>query len=414
MASYSDLTRDKRLGTWIKSFNSKSTTETYLSGWNKYLEYHSEANGGPTTPTQLLNVAIKDKKKPIENRGAIEEDINGFVQWALKKQIAPGSVRQYITALRSFYDFYGYPLIRKKLKIPKNVKKATVKPENIKIEYRPKQVKKLLDVTKSLRDKAVELGIFQSGMDASTIASLNYSHIKEELEAGTMPLMVKLVRPKEGILYRTFLGNDAVGAIKLYLNERKSRGDKIDYNTPLFTSEGTHINKQKRMTTKNFQDNLRNYTIKAGLISKERLEAADFNPARPHALRAGFSTILKLNGVNQDVVDGFLGHTDRYKDAYTLATDDELRKIYSSIEEALSVVGVSSGISEIEGKLKKEIEKQNLFIRGLTGRVQTLETTLTEISENYSDLFEWIAESGTFEDWKKHAREFTQKNRRFN
>ncbi len=382
--SYGALLDDKRLKTWISAV-SKSGWEmpegphkgtynaTYLTSWNLYLKYHEEANGSPTTPTKLLGAVIEDRKKEIEDRGTIEEDITKFAEWTKTQGYSDGSIGRYVTALRSFYKYYGYPLLVHKLKLSKEVRRGAPKVENKKIEYRPEQVKQLLDICKSLRDKAIILTMFQSGMDVSTVATLNYSHV-QEIEGGATPIMINVIRKKGGINYRTFIGHDATTAIRLYLDERRQRGETITAKTALFVSEGTHINKRDRIKTKNIQDNLRKYTLKAKLISKERMDMADFSPARPHALRTGFSTILKLKGVNQDIVDGFLGHSDKYNNAYTGAADEELREIYQGIEKALSVFGVSTGIDEVEARLNQKLERKDYVINGLEEKINELAT----------------------------------------
>ena len=73
---------------------------------------------------------------------------------------------------------------------------------------------------------------------------------------------------------------------------------------------------------------MRYAALKAGLVTKEELDSADFNPARPHSIRTAFISILKMAGMNDMLVEYFCGHTIFATDqAYFRITVDELRKI---------------------------------------------------------------------------------------
>ena len=60
---------------------------------------------------------------------------------------------------------------------------------------------------------------------------------------------------------------------------------------------------------------------------------------------------MRLSGLDQGLVEYFLGHADRYSGAYAIYTDEELRKLYSKHEHVLSVRG-SGNIREVEEKLQ--------------------------------------------------------------
>lgn len=46
----------------------------------------------------------------------------------------------------------------------------------------------LVDYAPTLRDREIILFLFQGGFDVSTLCSLNYGDIKDELEAGKVPI----------------------------------------------------------------------------------------------------------------------------------------------------------------------------------------------------------------------------------
>jgi hypothetical protein len=100
---------------------------------------------------------------------------------------------------------------------------------------------------------------------------------------------------------------------------------------------------------------------------------ADINPARPHALRSGFSSILKLEGVNELFVEYMMGHVIPYNGAYFRPHPEELRKVYSEHEHALSITEAAIPAGEIEKKLRLEMDKQKSVIENLEKRVLEIE-----------------------------------------
>jgi integrase/recombinase XerD len=384
---------------WLDSVQ-PATQEKYKTAWSVLIQFYEEVKGVKTTPEKLLKRLIADRKKPIEKQGEIEQDLNAWVKWLEKDYsirdrglkngktgvigVSANTVKTYITAIRSFFSYYGFPL-SKKAKLPRHIRLSNGKVENTKIEYRPEKIKKLLSVVKSHRDKAIILLMFQSGMDISTACSLNYGDVKEGLERGEEPLMVHVKRPKVGLNYRTFLGHDSIEAIKTYLNERRMKySEKLEWETPLFTVEGAHVMKGTRIKPKNFQDNMREYVVLSGLVSKERMERADFSPARPHALRSGFSSIARLKGLNERLIDYFMGHSDPYGGAYNQTTNKELKEKYLEIEPALSVSSVSN-FSDIEAKLRSDMERVTATNDALTSKVLQLEQDFKTMKE----LIQW-------------------------
>jgi integrase/recombinase XerD len=216
--------------------------------------------------------------------------------------------------------------------------------------------------------------MFQSGMDVSTICSLNYGDVERELDDGKEPLMLHIIREKEGVEFHTFFGRDAIDALKLYLEERtKKYGEKLTYETPLFVKEGAKKLTFERITTNLIQIMFRDLVINAGIVTKDQLQMADINPARPHALRSGFSSILKLEGVNELFVEYMMGHVIPYNGAYFRPHPEELRKVYSEHEHALSITEAAIPAGEIEKKLRLEMDKQKSVIENLEKRVLEIE-----------------------------------------
>jgi len=392
-----------------------------------YLKFYQEEKRLQLMPEDLLTRIDEDRKKAIRDRGQVEREWMEFTEWLKSKYkkrnrdrtisdkpLGATSIQAYTSIIKTFYSEFGFPL-GKNAKLPRQISSIKRKPENTGIEYRPHNVRKLLSVMRSNRDKAITLTMFQSGMDVSTTLSLTYGHIRSEFENWTpenhRPILMDLVRVKAGVNYRTFIGKDAIMAIKIWLTEKTSprfwckhcgvswrdrrntcskcgrdmpqepEKTELKNDTLLFTSNSNG----KGMTTTNYQKTLRNCAKLAGLVTDGDLESADLNPARPHALRAGFSSILRLKGVNRDIVEHFIGHKDEYGGAYVQHSSEELREVYSKHEEFLSVSDVRD-IADVEKKLEKQIGSLGRELSSKLVEVETLEVKNEKMGDRLEQL----------------------------
>lgn len=369
MKELSDYNEIKK---WVQG-KKESSINNYFTAMRLYTDYTG------MDPEQLIDEAEEDAKRPRRERGKPESRIMDFHKYLLNEHermrgknvgergVSRNLSKMYFSAIRGFYKENGFPL---NVKTPK----ATNKRENFKLELRPKDVKRLIDMAPSLRDKAIILCMFQSGMDVSTICSLNYGDVERELIDGKEPLMLHIIRDKEGIEFHTFFGRDAIAALKIYLEERvKKYGEKLTYETPLFVKEGAKKLTFERITTNLIQNMFRDLVLDAGIVTKDQLQMADINPARPHALRGAFSSILKLEGVNELFVEYMMGHVLPFNGAYFRPHPDELRKVYSEYEHALSITEVAIPAGEIEKRLRLEIDERKSVIEKLEKRVLEIE-----------------------------------------
>jgi len=363
-----DLREFPDIKKWLRE-KSEGSVNNYLTAMNLFMNFTG------LNPKQMIDEAEEDAKKSRRDRGLPESRLLDFHEYLLTKHskmrgkkndslgISKNLAKMYFSAIRGFYKTNGFFL---NVKTPR----ATNKKENFKLELRPKDVKKLVDLAPSLREKSIILCMFQSGMDVSTICSLNYGDVSRGLQEGKEPLMIHVIREKEGIEFHTFIGRDAIDALKLYFLERERKyEEKLQYNTPLFVKEGAKKLSFERITTNLIQNMFRDLVLNAGIVTKEELEVSDINPARPHALRSAFSTILKLEGVNELFVEYMLGHAIPYNGAYFRPQPEELSKVYSEHERALSISEVSMPMVEVEKRLRLELDKQQAVINELEKKV---------------------------------------------
>jgi integrase/recombinase XerD len=351
---------------WL-SYVGKGTIPHYKGELKTYCEWRG------LNPTELIDEIEQDRKKSRREQGLPEQKLMEFYNWLLtsykrktgrgrptdKVGVAKTKAAGYITAIRSFYKVNGFPL---NMKSPK----AAPKKENQKLNLTPVQVKLLIDHAPTIRDRAIIAMMFQGGFDVSTLCSLNYGDVKRELDSGVEPLCISVVRKKEETEHFTFVGKDSIELLKAYLNERKSKGEELKLDSPLFALEGYAKKKAKRLRPLLIQRMLRDVAIKSGIVSKEDLVYTDMNPARPHALRAAFSTILRLNGFDPVLIDFMQGHKIPYNGAYFIPPVEKVREMYAKVEDKLALT-------------------ENRSINVLEKRVAELEAIVSKIAVLFKD-----------------------------
>lgn len=145
--------------------------------------------------------------------------------------------------------------------------------------------------------------MFQSGINVSTLCSLQYRDVAEGLKKNEHPLKLELYRKKSGAEHHTFLGKDAAEAVRAYLADMKNRGVEFKHDTPLFLKERG----KQGLSTNLVQNMMRNVAVKSGLVDEQN-DGEAFNPLGPHALRESFGSIMINSGVPDTIVDFWLGH----------------------------------------------------------------------------------------------------------
>ncbi|MGA2523844.1 MAG: site-specific integrase [Candidatus Bathyarchaeia archaeon] len=381
-----NLRRYTEVQNWLKG-KSKGTKCVYTSAIKAFTEYTK------MTPVQLIDEAEEDFKKSGREKGAPQRKIIGFFEHLRteytptrngfsnskfngKKGVSVNLACTYSHAIQSFYSANNFPI---KVKI----QKAVSKKENQKLALRIPDVKRLLDSTTNFRDRAIILTLFQTGMSIQNLCTLRYGDVLEGLEKNEEPLHLDLLREKTWQQYTTFMGKDSIDALKAYLDWRRRNGEVLKLDTPLFTKQFTKSN-SKSMNIKAInpiiiEENFQALAVKSGLVSKEKLEAADINPARPHCLRSSFVSILKLAGASNVAVEFLCGHAVSALDsAYSQFSLEELRNLYKKFEKHLSLTGMV------------DTEK----IEALEIKSQTLE----QQSKNSQGVIEALLENGRNKD----------------
>lgn len=382
---------DPALKRWLDSITRKTTRYGYRTAFRAYTLFTG------MTASALIDEAIEDMKKdPRERRDVVLIRLVKFYNWlkteypkksrgkgkheVVSKGVSDKLAHYFVNAVRSFYATFDVTVrMRGRHRLPRP------RIENKRMKVGAEQVKVLVDHARTPRDRAITLTLFQSGMDVSTLCSLKYGDVAEGLVKEEYPLKLELHRPKTGVEYYTFLGKDAVNALKAYVNDMEDRGGKFANGNALFLKERG----KQPIETNVVQNMLKSVAMKSGFVDKEN-NGNSFNPLSPHALRESFGSLMINSGVPDTIVHFWLGHEiGEMAEAYKGVQYESLKQMYSDREKLLSI-SPKENLEELRAKLRGEIEEQNkqlqAMVNGLVSenidlkkRIQKTEQKLAEL-----------------------------------
>jgi integrase len=379
---------------WLGTTSRKGTRNIYRGAFKKYAQFTG------MTSEQLIDEALEDAKKDIrERKDIVKTRLLQFYSWLkeeypiksrgngkhkiISKGLSDSSASTAVGAIRSFYSTYEiYVKMRGRQSLPKP------KIVNKRMQLNTADIKLLVDHARSPRDREIILTMFQGGMDASTLCSIKYGDVNKGLGRGEHPLKLELFRKKSGTDYYTFLGHEAVEAIKAYIHNVESKGAVFEDNSPLFLKQSNKARRFEPLYSGLIANMLKKVAIASGLVN-DKLNGKKFNPVSPHALRENFGSIMVNKGVPDSIVDFWLGHAvSDMAEAYKGRRFEELKRMYAERESFISITAPSSDLKKFE---KSNQELKNVLVdlstenKKLRDRIDDLEkfkkTTIQQINE---------------------------------
>jgi len=259
----------------------------------------------------------------VQNHVGFLEDYIGDLQ---DQGLAPLRICNYVKAVKALYRVNGVDL-----KLPQPLSRRVIRKDRA---PKPEELAKLLDVA-DLRERLIIFMLALGGFREGTLVKLQYHHVRKELEENVMPLHVhveaEITKGKYND-YDTFLSQEAVEYLRLYLEERQ-RGspdgkippEQLTDSSPLIRDQTSKM--VKPIGEKQVYQLVHTLYFKAGLLKPNRGRVYDL---KVHSIRKYFKTQLMALGVQPDYVDYMMGHTvDIYHDIQSLGVE-KLRNVYAS------------------------------------------------------------------------------------
>jgi hypothetical protein len=220
--------------------------------------------------------------------------MRAFVEWLKQEGYKNKTVRAYVCSVQTIGAFFDYPISVKYANLPA----SETAPENRQHPWNIEEVCTWVASLDSPLYRSLSTAFVQSGCDVSTLRTFTYGDIREELQAGIVPLclehtagvLVRTVasRKKTGVPFRSFLGGWAVSELKAYLATRANLQD---------------ADKLFPVTKQAIDDYFRRHALKFANVP----EFAGRNPFRPHSLRGAMFQFGKDHKADPDYMKYFMG-----------------------------------------------------------------------------------------------------------
>jgi integrase len=275
---------------------SEGSKEVYLNRLRRLCEWSN------ADPDRLVNLP-KRKAETLLQR---------FVDEAANLNRSRAYVNSTTKQLRTFFRVNGKSLRLHTFSIPPRYRKRN--------EYIPTiaEVRAMVACAGSLRNRALILVAWSSGLRVSTLCALNFGDLADDLSAGhtsalvpVYPEMKKRLQDacKGNIPYYTFICREAVEALRAYLRDRSEKYGPIIPEAPLFHAEwnlwGRDERSSKRLGRRTVAKIIRQAAKLSGI--------SQWTLITPHTLRKAFESVLRsptIDGNRMDMATQqfFFGH----------------------------------------------------------------------------------------------------------
>jgi site-specific recombinase XerD len=352
---------------------STCSCRSYLANIQRYsdwLQYNPDQIIADVKP----NGPIADPQRILNHCGFL----NDYLAELQDKELTAASVNNAIKSVKTFYSVHSVEI---KIKKVKNSRAVVYKDRAPK----PEELTKLLNILDT-RDAFIIAAIATGGFREGTFSKLKYRHIKEDLEAGIIPIHIYVeaeITKGKYHDYDTFINAEASELLKQYLQERR-QGNKffdpenITDESPLIRNERSNKSSEG-VSEKAIRDIVHGALLKAGII--KRLPNSRYYNIRTHSLRKYFRTQMGAAKVDPEVIKYMMGKTiDTYESIQSLGIET-LRNTYVSAGIAIRSKTKANKIEQLKeilrswGENPEEILTKDALMRG----------NITEISGDRED-----------------------------
>jgi site-specific recombinase XerD len=283
--SYDFLLDSPVVKLWIDSYTSPKTRDDYL----RCLELVVKETG--RSPEELLALSPSEARREVVS-----------VSQGLVKEEKYTYARQVLTVLKGFFEVNDKVL---KLHRSDRVKKIRKK---VRYEHIPssEEIYRMVDASPRIRDKAILLCLFQSGVRVGCLIRWKVGTVKPHLFPNIeVPVPLKITNDLDTKLsgyelgyYYTFLGHEAAQALKDYLEERISKEGRFRDDDYIF----------KGLTRRATRGRLHDKDIRA--IVKSAAKSIGINPKSvwTHLIRKSFRKVLNQSDLDEDTKEALMGH----------------------------------------------------------------------------------------------------------
>lgn len=358
-------TNDRCFALSASVIKSEKTKSSYIRCLNAFLNF-----GHIKEYSDLLK--IPDKK--------IQEMVEDYVVSLKTSDLNPNSVPSKLLGVQHFLVMNDKIINWKKIhkmypeKVQSTGKKA----------WTTEDIRKMLGVCTTLRSKAILLVFASTSVRVGAIPMLKVRDVTDWTlpdgspanQCGCKKIVIYAGSKEE---YTSFLTPEASNAIDEYLKKRRTDGEEITGNSPLFRNLYTEdtIGKVKPISYGYLIDMVKTTVKKAGL-SRSKENKRRFEIQTVHGFRKRYNTILKNNKeINSNIAEKLMGHKNGLDGVYFVPT---VEQCFAEFQKAIKDLTVDDSerlliqnksleikLSEKEN-LEDEIQRQKQAIEYLLSR----------------------------------------------
>jgi len=285
---YDYLLRFPCVADWIDGYESSYTRDQFL----RTLHLFVERTG--LNPDELLRLGADEVRRRLV-RVSREIRDEGKHAWALAL----------IKSVKSFCKYHGVEI---KLRRGERIH-ARRKRIGVEIIPNADQVYKMAEHARTLRDRAIILCLWQSGVRVGCLVKWRFGMVRDQLFPPDgkirVPVRLKITENEETKIrnndmgyYYTFLAREAAEALKEYLQWRMDRGEVLTDESPIFVTHSPTV-RGTPLKPASVREILKYCAKRAGL-----------NPEGiwPHCLRKAFRKVLNNSNLDEDTKEALMGH----------------------------------------------------------------------------------------------------------
>ncbi|MCK4478426.1 tyrosine-type recombinase/integrase [Candidatus Bathyarchaeota archaeon] len=275
----------------------------------------------------------------------------------------PSVARSDLTALKSFYrNKDGERLPFDSGRGGKHYFHMTLKKAAIEHIPNKKEMFQIIDMAGNLRDKALLLFLFQSGVRVNVVEHITYGDVKDQLEQNTITLKITpqldyKLRGRDINFYYTFINGEGATALKRFCEVKHKESSP---NRPLFATYGNKAISQSYVWE----------------IVKKCVKRTGFDPKTitTHTIRKAFRKIVRQTNIDDDDKEQLMGHViSGSRAAYYDRKDMDL------IKKAYQHCNFTRETPHSETlKLRDQLETERVERASLEKRIDALESLLRQ------------------------------------
>lgn len=337
------------------SIHSKETLRVYQYSLDKFLKHYKlrDYDSLATMNSKMLQEMIEDYVMEQKSQGK-----------------ARSTIKTPVSALELFCDANDLAINWKKINrlLPSQLKKSGSK------AYSTEQIQKMIQSTTDLRNKAIIHFIASSGVRIGALPGLKIKHVRN------MPLGCKAVVVYSGDVeeYVTFLTPEASKSLDDYLEKRKSDGEYLDPEHPLFRQTyAIGIAKPKHLARVSIQAIIDRVLRRAGLrFGRDGIRR---EIQLDHGFRKRWNTIVKTtDGVKIILAEKMFGHSTPTIPLDETYLDVSIEKLFVEFKKVIPELTIDESErlkikTEQQSEKISELEEKSSRIDDLERRLRIME-----------------------------------------